>query len=240
MQRALKLTITPRALNRYVRWLVKGIPFAFSRWGDGEWSAVLGKGKCNTDKQFYTPALRADLRGVLEARPSYLLGLQPAAVRLYGVEIAEWLRARDWWPAWDDADVWHRASKRGELGPLVKALRSRRVLIVGPARLRALTLFPCVGVVEIPDQGAHSGMASMRADLAAALDRLGPDGVVALSAGMCANLLIHDYCGTPRVATAPPRTTWIDFGAVWEPYVGVANRTYHKALIERLARSTEP
>ncbi len=236
MQRALELTITARPINRYVRWIAKRIPFAFSRWGDGEWSAVLGRGKCNTDKQFYTPELRADLARVLEDRPAYLLGLQPAAVRLLGAEIAAWLAARGFWPVWDDSDVWHRASKRGDLGSLVKALQGRSVVMVGPARLRALGLFPVAAFVEIPEHGAHGTMTAMRSSLAAALERVGPDPVVALAAGMCANILIHDYCGHAPVAIAPPRTTWIDFGAVWEPYVGVANRTYHKALIERLTK----
>src|SRR5690606_3358473 len=36
-------------------------PFAFSRWGDGEWSAVLGIGTANCDGQAYAP-LRDDLR----------------------------------------------------------------------------------------------------------------------------------------------------------------------------------
>ena len=65
-------------------------PFAFSRWGDGEWSAVLGLGAQNCDKQAYEP-VREDLRRVLRDRPVYLIGVQPLAVQRFGPEIAAWL-----------------------------------------------------------------------------------------------------------------------------------------------------
>jgi len=230
------LVISPRPLNEYARWLVKRIPFVFSRWGDGEWSAVLGRSGANTDKQPYTADLQADLIRVLEDKPSYLLGLQPMAVRLLGADIAAWLRARDFWPAWEDSDVWHKASRSGRIKPIVKALRTRRVLLVGPARLRGLARsVPFAAFVEIPNRAAHARLPEMRANLQAALTDFGPDGVVAVCAGMSANILIHDYCGPKRTTIGPPRTTWIDFGAVWEPYIGHANRTYHAQVLARLA-----
>jgi hypothetical protein len=49
--------------------------------------------------------------------------------------------------------------------------------------------------------------------------------VVAFSAGMVSNLLIHELSGR--------EATLIDFGSVWDPYVGLATRNYHAAILQR-------
>lgn len=201
-------------------------PFAFSRWGDGEWSAVLGIGTANCDGQAYAP-LRDDLRRVLLDRPSYLLGMQPLAMARFGPEIRGWLTQHDLRMPWLNADVFHDLSKSGELPAFVEPLRHRPVILVGPKRLRALSLIPHVAFVEIPDANAYAAIGDTRAHLSAIAARSAPGTVVALSAGMGANVLIHDFAHLPL--------TWIDFGSVWEPYVGVANRRYHRDVLTRLA-----
>ncbi len=216
-------------------------PFAFSRWGDGEWAAVLGHGHANCDGQRYTPALRAALAGVLEQRPPYLLGLQSLALRRYGPEILAWLHERQLWPTWQAADVWHYASMHQRVDELIAVLQQRIVVFVGPAALRPIAQrLGAVQVVTIPDRAAFDQLPAIRRALQQAVQVAGPGSVVALSAGMVANLLIDDFAGTLRLLPSPPETTWIDFGALWEPYVGIRNRRYHAEILARLAQTAPP
>lgn len=208
-----------------------GEPFAFSRWGDGEWSAILGREGQNCDGQPYTPELRTALSNVLRSRPSYLLGMQGLAVQRFGAEIETWLGLEALNDLeWADAGVFHKASMKGRFEPMIEALRERGVALVGPARLSRLDgLFPIVRHAVVPERDAYSTIDawSVAAALAAATTR--ESVVIAVSSGMGAKVLVHDLYG------AFPGRTVIDFGSVWEPYVGHKNRNYHEEIIRRLA-----
>ena len=212
--------------------LAAGEPFAFSRWGDGEWSAILGHGTRNCDGQEYTPELRRALAGTLRGRPTYRLGIQALALRRFGPEIAAWL-AREGLAdlPWSDAGIFHTASIRGELGPVIGALSRRGVVLVGPPRLAALSgRFPVEDHAVVPERNAFRELESWGAEALRMASRCDPQRVVAVSAGMGGKVLID------RLAAALPLHTVIDFGSVWEPYVGHANRTYHGKVIERLGK----
>lgn len=202
-------------------------PFAVSRWGDGEWAAVLGREGATVDGQSYTAALRADLTGVLLDRPGYWLGMQGFAVRRMGAEITAWLAARQLTFDWIDADLFARASLAGTLQPFVKALQGREVVLVGPARLTTIALFSFAHHVIIPDRECHAMADRIYADILCAIQgRQYP--IVLLSAGPTANILIH------RLWITNPFLTLIDCGSLWEPYVGLATRTYHARVLERV------
>ena len=215
------------------RWATTGLvadrlrssePWAFSRWGDGEWSAVLGLGHKNCDGQAYEP-LREPLRKVLRDLPSYLLGMQPLAMERFGSRIRAWLNANAPDLPWVNADVFHDLSKQGSLLEFIAPLRDRSVMVVGPGYLRAVkSILPYRTFVEIPERDAYGAIDRIRLALAS----VEPGTVVALSAGMPANVLIHEFRGLPE-------TTWIDFGSVWDPYVGKATRSYHGSVMEALA-----
>jgi hypothetical protein len=205
-------------------------PTGFSRWGDGEWASVLGHGGANCDGQPYTAGLRDGLIGVLKDSPDYHLGMQRFAKKRHGEAIGKWLA----WEApgivrWLDADLFHTASRRDEMQSIFEAIATRRVLLVGPIRLSALeAYFPFEHHVVVPAARCFDSFASWSEQavrLAKGMDR----PLVAISAGMPANLLVH------RLAREVPDATSIDFGSVWEPYVGHANRSYHAKILERIA-----
>jgi hypothetical protein len=212
-------------LEVYVQCLETLDPFAFSRWGDGEWRALLGYAGENCDGHPYSGDLRSALTRVLESRPTYTLGLQPFAVRTLGPQITEWLTRRALWLPWVDADVFHRASIAGGLGPLVTVLSERPTLLIGPGYLQPLSLFPRVGHVVIPERNCFASYAETLRATRIAIEKASADLVVAISAGMMANLLIHD------LYAKYPTHTLIDFGSLWDPYVGKVTRTYHRAIV---------
>lgn len=212
----------------YVRRLQDRTPFAFSRWGDGEWSAILGMSGENCDGHRYSRRLREDLTEVLLAQPSYDLALQGLAMRRFGDQIQAWLARRRLSIDWVDADIFARRSIANELQPLFQALAARQVVLVGPAHLQRIARrFPLAGHIIVPDSNCHDDVVRVVDDTTAHLRGL-EDVVVAVSAGMSANVIIH------RLSQGEARHhTLIDFGSLWEPYVGLAIRRYHHRVLQR-------
>lgn len=206
-------------------------PFAFTRWGDGEWQAILGRQGETCDHQPYSPALQWDLTRVLESRPSYVLGLQRYAVARFGGEIRQWLEARQLELPWIDADVFHRASRDGTLEPFLLTLRRRAVVLVGPSYLLNLGLFARLAHVQVPERDGYASYTSLRDHVRSTLLPFCSDRVVVVvSAGPTAKILIHD------LQAEYPQHAFVDVGALWEPYVGKITRTYHRQVVERLSR----
>lgn len=210
--------------------LTAGRPFAFSRWGDGEWSAILGRKGANCDGQEYTEDLGEALRNVLRARPTYMLGMQPLARRRFGPEIDAWLEAEGLSDLeWTDAGVFHSASIMDRMGPVFDALAQPGVILVGPRRLAGLVrYFPIHRHVVVPerDAWAHFGQWATATGSAIATSV----GTVAISAGMGANALVD------QIHRAAPDRIAVDFGSVFEPYVGHSNRRYHDGILKREAK----
>ena len=89
-------------------------PFTFSRWGDGEWRAVLRqnkKGGQNCDGHKFFPKMGVDLAAVLIGRPQYMLGMQNFSMRIYGKSIQRFLERNNLTDLrWYTADVFHHGS----------------------------------------------------------------------------------------------------------------------------------
>lgn len=212
-------------------------PFALARWSDGEWPCVLGREGANTDKHPYSVELRRDLTQVLteiqaEGAP-YQVGLQELVGRQHPLseQVHDWMIAHDLRIDWVSGEVFHRASIKDKLWPLMKVFNERGVILVGPRRLGALTShFQIVQHIEVPLVNCHQAAARIIHEVRTALDTHGPGQhrVVSFSASMSTKYLVHELVKTH------PTATLVDVGALWEPYVGVTTRKYHTAIIERL------
>lgn len=224
------IEILPLEIGILVSDLLTQTPFTFSRWGDGEWNAIFGMQGKNCDGQPYA-SVADDLKRVLRSKPGYLLGLQPLAARLYPDHITRWLKQNVLLGLhWRNADVLHKASLKGKFDPFLAALRSRQIVLVGPAHLDRLALFPVTRRIVVPDRGhAHGARDKILMHTLSAIRKI-KYAVILISAGMTAKGLVHDLH-----AEAGARSTIIDCGSVWDPYAGVASRKYHKAVLERLA-----
>lgn len=219
------IVIHPRPFNEYVQALNSRVPFAMSRWGDGEWKALLGHQGSTCDGQTYSKALRRALTDVLGSRPTYEVGMSAFAVRRYGDAIERYLQQHGLSFHWTNADVFASASRESRLAPLVAALYARTVILIGPKYLSALKLFPVVSHVVVPEHEAFNEWPSLRRRSLHTVELyLTTNPVVAISAGPVAKLLVH------ALASACPCATVVDFGSVWDPYAGRITRTYHKAI----------
>jgi hypothetical protein len=219
--------------QRKLDWFVKRIaakePTTFSRWGDGEWTSVFGRRRQsqNCDGHPFYPKMGQELKAVLLGQPAYVLGLQNLALRVLP-EIPDWI-AQNYLTGldWVDADVFHHASGRAALAPLVAELRKVPVVLVGPPHLHD-PLKPVLGYVEhviVPPKNCYLALKSLVTDTLGAMERLPAGAVAAVSASMPAKLLIDAlYRKVGR------RHSLIDFGSVWDFYAGQPSRGYQRAM----------
>jgi len=222
------MQVKERPLEEFVAKVVARQPVTFSRWGDGEWYSVFGRDRGqNCDGHRYFPQMGAELKNVLLAKPPYVLGLQGLARRVFDGRIESWidqnyLNVLDW----IDADVFHNASQARTFGPMLEALRSVPLVMVGPPHLSRLKKF--LGYREfitVPPKNSYISRDHLLREVKAATESLPVGSVVSFSAGMPAKLLIHEMH-----AWAGQRLSLIDFGSVWDPYAGVKSRKYMRDM----------
>jgi len=198
--------------------------FAMSRWGDGEWNAVLDRRTrgVNTDGHSFAPELGEELRQVLQKRPPYLLGLA-AWERVFGSQVHDWLVAEGLHDLdWISANIFFAASVKGRLGEFISALQERPAwILVGPQHLGAVQeKLGFTKQIVVPQDCFSVRDEILKQSLQAAA-RLPLNSVVTISAGMTANLLVHGI-----FKQVGDRLTIIDTGSVWDPYAGVFSRSY--------------
>lgn len=208
----------------YTRLLAEETPFVFTRWGDGEWAAMLQKrgekpGQ-NCDGHVYFPgmadALRAGLLAHQEApAPHVYHGLLAIARRMYDAEIANILPAFPW----VNGDVLLEAFLQGNLSGFFGALSKREVFYVGPARLQPLgTMLNVSTWLTCPVENAWLSIETLFLQTLTV-----PRGaVLGLSCGPAAKVLAM------RAHHARPDLTLIDFGSMFDGVVGLTTRSYHK------------
>lgn len=213
-------------LADFVAPLERGEPYSFTRFGDGEWYAILGDPGANADGHEYFPALGADLRRTLEQPRPYRYGMQPSVMGLDGLRIGRYLKGAGVDLPWCNANVFHYANRDGRLWPLIREVRRRPVVMIGPAHLRALdgVVFPIERYIEIPALNCYLALDRVRDEVAAAAE--GRDGVVfAFAASMMTNVIVHDL-----YSSYGKRHWMLDFGSVLDVYAGVQSRSVYRDL----------
>jgi hypothetical protein len=216
-------------LSYYVDLLNSGQPFALSRFGDGEWAWLLDIPWVNEEGHNYFPEMARELRESLNrnhpmpfhyARPELRVCHNQEQITAY----CERLNV-----TWYDCSTFRIANFSGELYPLVEALRQRRVIMVGPEHLAGLKAFPFVDHIKVPGSNVYKQKVNVLWMLKEVARLLSPD-IIAFSAGPLSNILIDELWDGS--------TTLIDFGSLWDPYVGVKSRRYMRQdLSERLKKN---
>ncbi len=211
------------SLETFLNLIEERTSFSFSRWNDGQWRMILGKTEGQTgDRHKYSKVIGDDLRAVLLDKPKYMLGLQGLSLRgNLGKRVKNWIHDNDIEDlTWFDADIFHRASMENRLDPIIQALSGREVIVVGPKHMEKLPF--ASHFVPIPKTDTYYEKRRIIEQIEGILKDLEPS-VVSLSAGWTADLIV-----AKMHPTFGDKHTFIDFGSVWDPYVGVFNRGYMK------------
>lgn len=187
------------------------IPFAFSRWGDGEWFTVAKRQGHNCDGNIYYPELGDRLHEIVSVKQDYYMGKQN--VGLFSL-------ADKYTQDWKEADVFHWASIDSKFQPWIDLLYKVPVIYVGNADLKKLPFIDLF--IEIPQKNVWNIYADILEQITQAL--LFKHSVVCFSAGMAANVFVHDLWEYSK------EHTYIDVGSVFDPYIGKHTRTYHRNL----------
>lgn len=222
-----------------IKKLSKGENFSFSRWGDGEFNAILGaaKGqdhKANCDGHRYFTDMGLRLYKVIKSKPRYVMGLQSLAVRLRGEDpdFKELIDGIDW----VDSDIIHRQSIRtnGNLSDLFDVLKQRDIILVANENLIPLTmpLYKYSLLDEHSNTSFHHILISPKdcwleyADILKRLRELiTKDVVILYCSSMASEVLIDDIYNDYGDAV-----TQIDIGSAFDPFIGANTRSYHRNL----------
>lgn len=214
--------------------------FSFSRWGDGEWTAIFNDRPTakNCDGHEFFPDMGVALANVLKSKPKYYLGMQRfAQEETHPEEINKFCADNDLNQLqWVDADVWHKASIHAELEKLFYALRGRKGLLIAPEYLNLLDGFfePfSFAHLKIPEQNCWISKNDIVERIRYRMERQDWNGehglVVLFCASMPAKVMIDEL-----YQEFGKQHTFLDMGSVFDPYVGKKSRGYHKKIIERL------
>lgn len=212
--------------NKVLEHLNKGENFSISRFGDGEWNCILGKRGKNCDGHTYFKDLGRRLSKVLRDNRGYYLGLQNHAYKDENFHdfINEYII--DYSIDFVDSDFLHRASIKDELELFFDALKGKDIVLVAPQRHKNLDKIEVREHIIIPDIDCWNSYVDVLKKL---LPVVKENTVVLYCASMMSNVLIDDLFMTKNGTI-----TQIDCGSVFEPYIGVRNRSYHKTILQRL------
>jgi hypothetical protein len=227
------ITMKQEQLDVYVDKLERGELFSLSRWGNGEFTCMNHpdpKAK-NKSGHHYFPELSEELRAaLLEAseQSGHYLGLQNLCYRKQDVFITDEVRKLN--IQWAFGDVFHRASIKGVLFPLIEQLRKMPLVFVGPRRMKVFRkkLFPNIEhhiVVPLRDCWRD------KKRIVDELEACDIEGVYCFSASLLTDLLITHLHPMKK-------SSWlINFGSLWDVYLGRNTRRYHNQMSEETKRA---
>lgn len=204
--------------------------FSFVRYGDGEWIALCrGAGKVSCRLQSVNRKIQADMLQSLVAHanaPRLIFGMQHFAVRRYGTRIERFLHHHKLKSiSWVEADVFHYASLRGLLYPLIKQLCRMKVVIVGPHFLHKIKdgVFDYSAFVEVPPRNCYAHQESIKSNILSIHEQFRENVVYSFCCGPLAETLIL------KLQEKMPENFLIDFGSLWDVFCGVRSRRYTKS-----------
>jgi hypothetical protein len=221
-------------LQHYVNRIKAGKPFSFVRYGDGEWSAILGDRRQRTGSGSHSltiPQMRRDLRRSIREchqASNYIMALRQTALK---PAIRQWIRVNAPTTAWHDCTVFYKASRKGQLYPFIEAIRNcgLPVIVVGPPWLCKLNdrAFEIERFVAIPRKDCYY----KRGAILKQVLEFGQPAFITISAGPAAKAWVWQLYR--RIGS---HSTILDLGSLWDVYCGKRSRQYHRSMTKETIR----
>jgi len=191
-------------------------PFCFSRWGDGELNAIVGKQGHNCDGHEYFPDMGKRLKDIFYSNPNYMMGIGSITVKYH----------RDKLPDYD----WHHAAALPDASIKDRMVNFRAVLMdrfnvimIGNSDLSPLPFID--NMIHIPEVNAWTQYDDALSLIKMFIDDSNIHPVILLSCGMMAGIMIDDLYNKYG-----NDITCIDTGSVLDPYVNKKTRGYHHKM----------
>lgn len=233
---------TERKLEYYLEKLKKGEHFSMTRYGDGEFKAMLSpnpKKKNYSGHHFYPRMVVEMMRALYKGyhQENHFVSCRRNTIRF----APDYIQNENF--QWEDCDWFIKAADRGELYPLVEQLRKMKVVVIGSKELlgggRRIFENSVAETVEVPLKDAwlaiagdpiHVGRKIILDELLVLSDRLGDDVVYSFSASFLTKTLIVD------LHEQRPNNWFLDFGSLWDPYAGFISRKEHETMDPELIK----
>lgn len=203
-------------------------PFAFSRWGDGEWIAVSktyteDKNK-NANKSIYHESLGTRLKEIISEEKDYYIGhMKMPIADPYGNSL-EHLK-HEYPQNYINSDLLHGMSWKQGLSYIYELLDQIHVVYVGGEHLKQL---PFVNeFIEIPASNVWENYDETLAYIKQYINN-NQHKTFLFSAGMATNVFVDDLWNFNK------NNTYMDVGSTFDPYVGVKSRHYMSQINTRL------
>jgi len=198
--------------------------FSFTRWGDGEWFCTIGKNGQNCDGHKYFPEMRESLNNALNNDKGYykaIWNLDHGQIKNILNILLPFIKNNNINIDWVNAGIWEDSALSGQLKPLVKSLESRNFVIVSSDKLKKLDI-KYTDFISVPSVNCFLDKERIKSDMIKMTERY-DDVVFGLSSSMATNVIVdelYDEIGD--------KCTMIDFGSIWDPFVGHIGRSYHR------------
>lgn len=204
----------------YVEMLENRVHFAQAAYRDGEFAWITGEsGALNANGELWEFELSERLAHTL-LRPvgQWCAYFEPQNPRRPAADA--WLKRFRPPVEWIADRPFARASEQGMAAPFFKAIRGRKICVVGPEHLLGLPydLMAPVGYIYVPPATAWK-----EADRLASLVTQSECDLFLIAAGSAANLMIH--AAWPEIRDT---ATLVDVGAMLDPYAGVFSRNLYR------------
>lgn len=213
-------------LGKFVNWLRYDEFFHFLKFGDGEWYCIWeNEGIIGQGKMPLSPEVQQEMGEGLKkhSRSPIIFGMQNYSLKRWTKNIEEFLEKNKLWHiVWANSDVFHYASRDGELFPFVQQLRRKLIVVIGPEYLRELPehTFGYSKFIEVPEYDAYGEIERVEAEILATQKELGNGIVYSLSCGPLANVLIF------HLWEQMLENSLINVGSLWDIFCGRRSRRY--------------
>ncbi len=228
-----KVAVRKIPFSQYVNWMHSNEYFSYVRYGDGEWKVLLKESGRNGRAHMITPEFHRDMRACLFKNAyslAVLFGMQRNTYRPEGrqAEIDIFLEKNGLVNIpWVTAEIFHHASRDGELFSLIKEMRERNVVLIGPGFLAGLSEilgFEHSEFVEVPERDCFEEKDRVLRECLDLQADLGDGMVYSFSAGPAAEVFIL------HLQEEIPNNFFIDSGSMWDIFVGRRTRRYTQDL----------
>lgn len=208
--------------------------FSLIRYCGGEWENIFPN-LYSAQNYFYHPDVGKELRKTLLNIYDY--NYYPAMqCREYLEKVGRYDTVMTWINEnipdveWSRAEMFNAQVREGNLYPLVNTLNNKRVVAVGPPWHKDLPFID--DHISIPHRSVgHNQHCWYALDQILAKVAEVKDSVICLSAGMTAKVVINTL--HPEMNAH----SWlIDFGSLWDVFVGKLSRTYHRKLSKEIIK----
>tara|TARA_R100001163_G_scaffold65221_2_gene61665 strand:+ start:250 stop:951 length:702 start_codon:yes stop_codon:yes gene_type:complete len=200
--------------------LQNNIPFAFSRWGDGEWIMVSktydDKKNANIDGNIYYDDLADKLKQIVSQKQDYYMGhMKMPIADPYGNSLEH--MKHEYPQDWKNSDLLHGLSIRNQIPYMLELFQSIHVVYIGNESLKTLPFID--EFIEIPYKNVWDNYDKILSDIKNCIK----DDIhktFLFSAGMATNVFVDDLWKYNK------NNTYMDVGSVFDPYVGRRSRGY--------------